>query len=90
MEVSKEPFSFWSSKGKDKDSLVEQSNLENNIKNVMQRISGKVSGFPLVDGEKEQPDEFLEEELEKKFSAFSAGCLGKLDFRKSSLNKGFS
>ena len=69
---------------------MEHSNLENNIKNVMQRNFGKVSGFLLDDGEKEQLDEFLEEELEKKFSAFSAGCLGKLDFRKSSLNKGFS
>ena len=54
--------------------MVEHSNLENNIKNVMQRNFGKVSGFPLDDGEKEQLDEFLEEELEKKFSAFSAVC----------------
>ena len=53
---------------------MNQSNLENNIKNVMRRNSGKVSGFPLDDGGKEQLNEFLEEELEKKFSAFSAGC----------------
>ena len=59
-------------KGKDKDSLVEHSNLENNIKNVMQRNFGKVSGLDVE--EKEQLDELLEEELEKKFSVFSAGC----------------
>ena len=53
---------------------MEHSNLENNIKNVMQRNFGKVSGFLLDDGEKDQLYEFLEEELEKKFSAFSAGC----------------
>ena len=51
---------------------MEHSNLENNIKNVMQRNFGKVSG--LDDEEKEQLDELLEEELEKKFSVFSAGC----------------
>ena len=51
---------------------MEHSNLENNIKNVMQRNFGKVSG--LDDEEKEQFDELLEEELGKKFSALSAGC----------------
>ena len=52
------------------DSLVEQSNLENNIKNVMQRNFGKVSGFPLDDGEKEQLDEHLVEELGKSSMPF--------------------
>ena len=71
MEVIKEPFVLVLIR-KDKDSLVEHSNLENNIKNVMQRNFGKVSG--LDDEEKEQLDELQEEELEKKFSVFSAGC----------------
>ena len=50
---------------------MEHSNLENNIKNVMQRNFGS---FGPYDEEKEQLDELLEEELEKKFSVFSAGC----------------
>ena len=45
------------------DSLVEQSNLENNLKNIMQMNFGKVPVFPLDDREKEQLDEFLAEEL---------------------------
>ena len=40
----------------------------------MQRNFGKVLGFPLDDGEKEQLDDFLEEELEKKYFASSAVC----------------
>ena len=47
------------------DSLVEQSNLENNLKNIMQRNFGKVLVFPFFDGEKEQLDEYLVEELGK-------------------------
>ena len=74
VEVSEESFVCGPQKEKDIDSLMEHSNLENNIKNVMQRNFGKVSGFLLDDGEKDQLYEFLEEELEKKFSAFSAGC----------------
>ena len=50
--------------------MVEHSNLENNIKNVMQRNFGKVSGFLLDDGEKEQLDEHLVEELGKSSMPF--------------------
>ena len=57
---------------------MEHSNLENNIKNVMQRNFGKVSGFPLDDGEKEQLDDFLEEELEKKYFAFFSCMLREI------------
>ena len=68
---------------------MEHSNLENNIKNVMQRNFGKVSGFLLDDGEKEQLDEHLVEELGKSSLLFPLD-VGEMNFRKPSLSKGCS